>query len=467
MSALRRLHDRFGLAPLGAVVMALILFVSAFYYFGWAQKVFYDKGEELRIEFSATPQLQPGDLVKVDGRDEGRVQEIEGRPDGRGSIVTVDIQEDAGPLYRDARAEVRWKHLLGGSFYVKVDRGTPSAGPLDDRFIAQDRTIKQVEVDDVTSIFDGRARQGLVTLPGELRETLRDPQVPARLFDTVATEAPSLERGLRAVRGQDPGRDLQRVLDGATRTMRALDAPNDELRRLVSGAAATLQTTAARGNDLRATLADGPATTQLVRATLARLNTTLSGADRLVDRLDDAAGDVAPTLAELRPTLGRTSGLLGDARPLVRHLRPAVSSLAQLSAGGVPLLDAIQPSIDRLEQKILPYLNEKDPETGKPTSSMIGGTAAGFGGAASQQDENGHFIRFPASAGTGSPSVHIPCQTVIVDPSVKQLLACQSLDQMLGTYLQYLPGGDSERPKDPDYPGTDPRFPESAKEGSR
>ncbi len=454
MSAWHRLHDRFGLAPLGLVVMTLAIAVSAFYYLGWAQKVFYDKGEELRIEFTATPQLQPGDLLKIDGRDEGRVQKIEGRPDGRGSVVTVDVQDEAGPLYRNARAEVRWKHLLGGSFYVKVDRGTPSAGPLEQRFIAQDRTIVQVEVDDVTSIFDGRARQGLVTLPGELEETLRDPQVPARLLSTVSTVAPSLERGLRAVRGEDPGRDLQRVLTGATRTMRALDAPDDGLRRLVAGAAGTLQTTAARGDDLRATLADGPTTTQLVRTTLARLNRTLAGADTLVDRLDASAKEVGPTLADLRPTLSRTSSLLGDARPLVRRLRPAVDSLAQLSGEGVSLLDAIQPSIDRLEQRILPYLNAKDPETGKPTTSMIGGTAAGFGGAAGQQDENGHFIRFPATAGTASPSVHIPCKTALIDPSVEQLLACQSLDEALGTYLQYLPGGDSERDKDPTYDGT-------------
>ena len=81
----------------------------------------------MRAEFPAAPQLQVGDPVRVDGRKDGKVKEIEDRGDGRGAMVTFDVDEEAGPLYRDARVQLRWKQLLGGSFYLEVDRGSSRA----------------------------------------------------------------------------------------------------------------------------------------------------------------------------------------------------------------------------------------------------------------------------------------------------------------------------------------------------
>jgi len=440
VSATKSLNERFGLAWLGALVLGVSTFVMLAYYVGWAQKLTYDAGREVKIEFASADQLEPGDPVRVDGIEEGRVTSIEDVGGGRRALVTVDVAEDAGPLYRDARAEVRWKHLLGGAFYVKIDRGTPKAGELGGNVIPRDQTQVQVEVEDLTGVFQGRAQEGLLTLIDELGVTLEDDDALAGLLETVGDAAPDLERGLRAARGLRPERDLRDLLKGTTHAMRALDAPQDGLRTLVEGAAATLSTTAGRDDDLRATLTDGPGVTALVQTTLRRLDHTLAGADGLVADLREVAPDVAPTLASLRPTLERTTKLVDRARPLVRTLRPTVTSLANLGTRGVPLLDDVQPSIDRLEKEILPYLNEPDPDTGKPTSSMIGGTAAGFGGSASQQDANGHFIRFPASVGLSS--VNLPCTTSITDPYAGDLLACQSLDGWLASLLGYAPALD-------------------------
>jgi hypothetical protein len=52
-------------------------------------------------------------------------------------------------------------------------------------------------------------------------------------------------------------------------------------------------------------------------------------------------------------------------------------------------------------------------------------------------DQNGHFIRFPATA--GSSPFYLPCQTYLGNPSAKQLVACQSLQQMLQAFLNYNP----------------------------
>ena len=177
-----------------------------------------------------------------------------------------------------------------------------------------------------------------------------------------------------------------------------------------------------------------------MRSTLARLEATL-GRCRRSDRPAAIARPPTsrPTLAALRPTLGDASALLARARPLLQTLRPTVTIAG--AAGAHRRAAARRPAAARSTgstKTILPYLARKDPETGKPTSAMIGGTAAGFGGSAAQQDSNGHFIRFPASIGTSSVYL-LPCETSLIDPTVAQTLACDSLETALQRYLEYLP----------------------------
>lgn len=434
MSAIRDFSERRGLGWLGALFLGLTIFVMAMYYLGYAQELFRDKGRQVTAEFTTSAQLQEGDPVRVDGRNEGKVLEIRDLGGGRGAVVKLDVADEAGPIYGNASVQLRWKGLLGSSFYVEIDRGTPAGGDLGSRVIPRDQNVVQVEIDDITEIVKGDVRAGMLNLPGQMSRGLRDPSTLPGLLDAVADGSPAIDKGVGALRGRTDG-DLRRLIKGTADTVAAIDAPRDELRTLVSGASATLRTTGARDAEIRSTLSDGPGVTRLVRATLARLDTTLDGADGLVADLQRSADDVGPTLAKLRPTLRSTSALLDRARPLVRTLRPTVTSLARLGTRGVPLIEALQPSIDRLDKTIFPYMSTPDPETGKPASVMIGGTAAGFGGSASQQDANGHFIRFPASMGT--KSVLLPCNTALVDPTASQLLACKQFNEVIGEYLEY------------------------------
>lgn len=424
---------------LGALLLGGFLLLNAAYYLGWVHDLTTGAGTIVKARFRTAGQIHVGDNVRVDGRIEGHVKKIEALPGGRGATLTLDIAKSAGPIYRDATVALRWRTLLGSAFYVSVDRGHANTGPLGDAVVPTSRTRSQVELDDLTSVFRADARRGLQTLPGELRTTLEDPSVPARTLSTLADVSPAVRGGMRALRGQQPDRDLRRVVSGTAGLVRQLDAPDDGLRRLVAGAAATVTTTGDRDRDVEQILAQGPVVTSTVRATMARLQTTLTGADGLVDRLDRSASDVGPTLRALHPTLTSTGRLLTRARPLVRALRPAVSSLARTGRVGVPLLDALEPSLRRLDDTILPYLGRKDPGTGYSTTVMIGGTAAGFGGSAGQMDQNGHFIRFPATGGSKSP--YLACNSSLIDPAQPKKLACDEFAKALETYLNYLPPG--------------------------
>ena len=392
-------------------------------------------------------QLKPGDQVRVQGIVAGEIEKIESGPGGRGALVTMAVRDDAGPLYADAGAVVRWQTVLGGKFYVDLERGSAARGKLRDT-IPMARTARQVELDDIAGVVQGDARKGLQTLPGEVADALADPKPPARVLDKLADISPAARRGLGALRGEDLDRDLRGLIAETSRTVSALDAPRDELRTLVSGAAATLSTTAKRADDVRALLRGAPATEREVSLTTDRLRGTLALANPLLDDLQKPATRVEPTFHSLRPVVADADALVQRAVPLLQALRPAATSLAGTARRGLPLVKALEPSLERLDKTILPYLAEKDSGTGKSTAVMIGGTFTGLAsGAGGQMDANGHFIRFPATVGS-SPASSLPCQTYISNPDAAQIIACQTLQEAVSTYFGYKPLSDT--------PGTEP-----------
>jgi hypothetical protein len=175
------------------------------------------------------------------------------------------------------------------------------------------------------------------------------------------------------------------------------------------------------------------------KTTFAQLRTTLGLANPLLRSLVGSSVQVAPTIAKLYPTVVGASTLLNHAVPLLHALPPTLRSLASTSQKGLPLLNEIQPSLDRLQNTVLPYLNTVDPATDHTTAEMIGPTTEALGpDIAGQEDENGHFIRFPATA--GSSPLYLPCQIYFGNPAYsKQLVACSSLQSTLSAFLNYNP----------------------------
>jgi phospholipid/cholesterol/gamma-HCH transport system substrate-binding protein len=431
-----KLGDR----ALGLITICVVAGLIAGDFTGVLRGAFSGGGRTVKAVFTDTQQLQKGDPVRVQGVDVGQVTGVTLDRGAQDSTVTMSVGSSAGPLYADAGASLRWRTVLGASYAVSLTRGTPAAGNLGSQTIPASRTSNQVELDALAAFDKGAVRTGLQTMPGELARALRDPQPPAQALGTLADISPSLATGLGAVRGQSLDSDLQNAIAASAQTVKALDAPNDQLRTVVAAASATLRTTALAGGDVRATIARSPAALQSTDTTVKQLDTTLTAADPLVAKLRPAAPAVASTVAQLHPTVVGLDDLLRRAVPLLDALRPAVSSLAQAARGGLPLLNGLTPSFDRVNNTILPYLGETDPGTAHTTSEMIGGTFTGLGsGATAQMDANGHFIRFPVTA--GSTPVYLPCQIYYANPDAAKLLECQSLQQALQTFLSYSPFG--------------------------
>lgn len=429
-------------------------------------QLFHGGSHPISAVFANTQQLLPGDEVHISGVIEGTVDSIKLNPGGRSSTVEMSIDSGAGPLYHNASAVLQWKTLLGGAFYIDLNRGTPTAGPLGSHQISESSTGNQVELDDVLSVESAGAERGLKTMLPQLATALSNAAPPAHALGTLATVAPTVATGVGALRGVDQDYDLQHLVTAAAHTLAALNAPDNEVRGAVQGAAATLAVTAARAGDIQTTLDNAPAAMNQTDTTFRQLDTTLGIANPLLNKVDTVAGVVAPTFADLHPTAVGADRLLHTAKPLLQSLAPAMSSVASTAIKGLPLVKALTPSLDSLQSDVLPYLNESDPATDHTTAEMIGPTLEALGpDIAGQEDQNGHFIRFPATA--GSVPVYAACQVYLADPDAKQLLACETLQQALDSFLNYNPltsveggtpsgpaGGVAPTPPSLDVPGT-------------
>lgn len=436
-----------GLATILAVVGLLVMAYTGAY-----RLLSSTDGDAVRAAFPTTARLERGDPVRMAGAQVGTVERLLPAGDGRGATVIMRLDRSARPLYADAEAAIKWRTLLGGSYVIELERGTPATGPLGTAVIPERRTRTQVEFEDFISFARGRPQRGLRTMPGQLARAFRDPHTFARLMATLADVAPAVEHGMRAMRGDQPGQDLRTLVSASARTVRALDTPTDDLRRALAGAAVTFETTAARASDLRRMIAAAPGVMRRTRTTLARLDTTLVLTEPLLERLRAPAAQLAATMSELRPTAVDADRLLRRSVPLLRSLRPAMSSLAAAARDGAPLLDEIAPALRRLDTAILPFLGEIDPQTDHSAAQMIGPALGALGGGiAGHFDRNGHFLRFPAALGPNSVQT-VPCQPLLTNPDAGELAACESLQTALEEYLTYNPTGPSKGTTPPPEP---------------
>jgi virulence factor Mce-like protein len=395
----------------------------------------------VKAVFVDTRQLEVGNPVRIDGVDVGTVTALQLDPGGQTATVALALDSSAGPLYRDASASIRFRTLLGGAFYVQLDRGTPGVGDLGaGDAIPASRTTSQVELDDITTVVRGAAKRGLQTMPGELAKVLRDPREPAGALQAVATQSPSLASGLSAVQGSDPSTDIGDLITSANRTMGAFDAPTGQLQRLVAGTASLVEVTSARSSDISNTIDRAPGVMDRTNTTLTQLSRTLSIANPLLSTLDTSAPRVAPTVSRLRGTIEPANTLAQSATPLLYSLRPAVQSLASASQEALPLLNSLAPSISELQDKILPYTAKPDSGTQRSTAEMIGPAAEALGSIGSYVDDSGRFVRFPATS--GNTPLYLPCQTYFSNPDdVNKVVACQSIKSALQMYFGDIPGG--------------------------
>jgi virulence factor Mce-like protein len=429
MTSLERVAARLGLDPralLGVALLGVLMLVWILMFTNTLPGLFRGSDRTVVAHFSSTQGLEANDAVRMKGITVGHVGKVTRDPSGRGVRVELKLNGDAGRIYRDAHAAIKWRTLLGANYTVAIDPGDPATGQIGDEGIPMKSTSMQVELDEITRALSLDARTGLQTTLREAPKAFADRNGLRDFVTSLDAAAPPIAEGMDALRGEQKDTDLRRLVSATSRAAAAIDAPDDGTRRVVAAAGTTFDATAARADDIKATLARSSTIMPHINATLARVDHTLDVVDPLLAELRPAAPKVAPTLASLRPAVSHADDLLARAQPLLRMLRPTVSSLSRAASTGSRVLRELAPTWERVDEGVIPDLKEVSPESNHTVAQMIAPTIEAVGGLADGFDKNGWYARVMGS-GSGNALDTVPCRTHFTDPNQAYFLSCISL----------------------------------------
>jgi phospholipid/cholesterol/gamma-HCH transport system substrate-binding protein len=416
-------------ATSGAIILAVCAFALYCVFTRGFPGLTGPSGRTLHAVFAHADDLRKGNPVRVHGLAVGEVTGIRLQPGSDTALVTARLTASHLRLTKATRATLRWGTLLGGSVYLDLDPGSPSAPAAHGDVIPLARTSSQVGFDELNGIYSGDTAHETQVMLAQFDRALSDPGAVGRAIDAVSPTLTTVDRGLTPLLGTHPG-DMQALVANTAHVVHGLGRNPDALRALVANAARTLQVTADERNALGAMIRDFPPALDSLRTTSHRIDRTLQVLNPLAVRLEPGAKELDPATRAAAPAFAQTAALLDEAQPLLRDLAPSLRSLRLASRSGVELVAGLTPTLNRLHGDILPWLERSDPDTGQSTIDMIGPTAAATASAASEFDGTSNWLHF-APEGDERTFLDSSCQPFFTDPTASEQLRCQALNQVL------------------------------------
>jgi virulence factor Mce-like protein len=303
------------------------------------------------------------DDVRYRGVPAGTIKKIERR--GSQIILVASIRREYGPIFKDARAEVRPITPLNDEYLDIVDQGHAQAGEADpDVPLPESQTATNVTVPEVFDTFTADTRRSFHTLLAELGNGTKDRG--AALRAAFAAVVPFLRGAGKLTHQLAVRREAtRRLVHNASILTEELGTRETALRRLVVQGAKTLGTLQQGSPDLDATLSElGPTFTEL-RASLASVRGVLGDVDRGLQSLNPVADRLPGGLQSLRalngtlaPTLRAVKTPVKEIAPLVEAATSVVGNLtdsSHLLKDQVPVLDKITKDLVTCEVGVIGF----------------------------------------------------------------------------------------------------------------
>jgi phospholipid/cholesterol/gamma-HCH transport system substrate-binding protein len=422
-----------------AGVLTLVVIVVAAY-FGFTKTNPFANPYELSAVVNNAQNLKPGVPVRIAGVEVGKVTKIEssgaGDPTAR---VKMELRDDALPLHDDATLQIRPRILLEGNFFVDLKPGTASAGELDDgATLPVSQTSSSVTLPEVLSALDSDTRDDLRLLLSEYATALNGGGAEA-LNRAIPSFEPAYRLGALtndALLGQQPTKDVQRVLRGQQRVAAALSDNPEALKALVTD----LNTTAGAFARQDVALA---ASVPALRDTLVEGYPALGALNDALPTLRAFSREALPgvrssvaTLDAAIPWIVQARGLVGqdELRGLSADLRQAVPSLVQLNKRLIPALRQLRALSSCTNSVLVPFFESPIPSiesgnSGQAVREQVMRSFVGLAGESRTNDANtpvfhvqgvdpGHLtagrIEPAAPPNPNTPPAHrpdVPCET--------------------------------------------------------
>jgi len=282
---------------------------------------------EVQAELSTAQAVTPGQgqTVNVAGVEVGEISRVR-LEDGK-AIVTLKLEEDSVPVYRDASVLLRPKTGLK-DMVAELTPGTKAAGALDDGArIPIGQTLPDVNLDEVLSALDGDTRDYLVMLLSGGAEGLkgngRELANTIRRFEPTARDTRAIAEQLAKRRA-----NIKRAIHNFSLVVDELGGKDDQLAEFVESSNAVLAALANQDANLRATLRELPSTLGETQTALGKAKALGDELGPTLQALRPGARALGPSLRQTRPFLRATTPVIEDEiRPFVRASRPAVNEL--------------------------------------------------------------------------------------------------------------------------------------------
>jgi phospholipid/cholesterol/gamma-HCH transport system substrate-binding protein len=268
-------------------------------------------GYRVNAIFKTGAELVAGDDVTMSGLHVGKVESL--TPMAGATEVRMLLHRDFTPVFKDARAVIRQKNLLGEA-YIEVNRGTASQGGIaDGGTIDEQHTLTPVEVDQVLNALDPQVRDQLNIVINSLGQATagRGPDMNASAADLSSMAL-----------------DLQALAHTLANNSDHLDALIADLRKV-------METLAAWHADFRAMIADWDNVMAALASREQNLKGTIVEQDRVMGILDQALGGGAAqqlhgALAEGPAAIDNANHYLGDAATVFGVVQKDTPGIKQL-----------------------------------------------------------------------------------------------------------------------------------------
>jgi phospholipid/cholesterol/gamma-HCH transport system substrate-binding protein len=399
-------------------------------FLGFTKDIPFTTPFQVKATFQSANSIRAGSPVRIAGVDVGKVAQVEAAEGGEAAVVTLEIFEEGLPIHEDATAKIRPRIFLEGNFFVDLRPGTPAAPELrDGGVIKVTRTAAPVQLDEVLTSLQSDTREDLKDLLGGLATALngepsaasdRDAHPSARgetgaeSFNDAYRDIPAAERSsaqvFEAFLGQEPGRDLTRLIDGTARTSGALIRNEVQLEDLIANFNRTTAAFASESEGLRASIRELAPTLENANGALGSLNAAFPPTRAF-------AREILPGVRETPATIEASFRWIAQARRLVsraelgglvRELSPATADLARLTDRAIELLPETTLTSRCAREVLLPtgdVVIEDEFTSGAENYKEFMWGLVGLAGEGQNFDGNGLYVRFQPGGGSQGVSL--------------------------------------------------------------
>ena len=400
-------------------------------YFGFTKDIPFTRGYQVQAVFDSANSIRPNSPVRIAGVNVGKVAKVEAHEGTDAALVTMEISKQGLPLHADATAKIRPRIFLEGNFFVDLKPGSPGRARARERR-ARSRSptpTTPVQLDEVLTALQSDTRQDLKDLLDGLATALNDPpsaasdadadpsargETAAKSFNDAYDDIPAAERStaqvLEALLGQEPGRDVARLLDGTARTTGALIRNERQLQDLITNFNRTMAAFASESGNLSASIRELAPTLENANGALAALNDAFPPTRAFAREILPGVRETAATIDASFPWIDQARPLVSDAElgGVAAELAPATADLARLTDRALELLPQTDLASRCVRDIVLPtgdVVIRDEFENGMPNYKEFWYTLVGLSGEGQNFDANGMYVRFQPGGGSQGVSL--------------------------------------------------------------